>query len=1426
MDGKKVYQIEIQGIKESIDAVAALQNKLEQLDAQITKLESKKINVQGNVNVVTASTTFTEGGGEAKVRTLQEEVALEKELNKLKNEGTKLEAKQVAYQDESYQKVLAQKDILKEIVEDQKAIAAQERLQADTYSNTMNGMKQKLSDLKASIASTDLGDSDQIKKMTQEANELTKKLKEMEEAYGQFGRNVGNYQSAAEGFNKFKITVGGVVREFGSAREASKQLKMELLSMDSSTKKAQDLREAIQQINSELQDIGKSSVAMDNLLDAMEGIVAVANVGQGIRGLFGVDDAEMQKSIKNLVALQNVLKGIESINKQINTGEGVGGWIKPFTVGIENATNKLLVYNRALLGTGKAAKVAAAGVKLFGKAVKMAISAGILLIIDQLVEKVMDFVEAMKKGSKAAQDAKKVEEEMNAAYAKGAATITNYVSKLKNFNGSKEEEAKLVKQLNSELGNSLGTYDSISKWYDVLTKKGAAYAQMLQLQAKAQAAFNNLVEAQQNEQKVKNASTEDYNTFGNQIASFISPQWGAKLRNQARVAAIQQATAYTQSAEEALESANKELEKFMEANKIGDYATQLKKTSKNTKDTVKKNEEELEQLRLKLMKEGLNKTLKQLDIEKNKLIEKIKANGKNVADKIKEVNDIYAKLRTAEIKNYIIKVEEELKNGAENISKIKFEVKDADLSNQIDEITEKIQNLSLAAPKSNTITTRLDYKAVDVNKLNAAMMYENLFNVADVTGKGDDFYKFLINYLKSKNTEVQRELLAAFNNTEGTQIEKLNNLYTTLENKFEEEYSKELALIRENQGAITKSLSESFEQRIQINKAYNESVVEQQIDLYQKLQKNEEERLNLEESNRLEDIKKEKDAVNTKLDLQKRELEDVVTNFKETSAATASFYENGYAKYQEYEEKLKALNDEYTNEKSVSKKKELETTITTLEKERDAYLKNNPLIAEYKAYVDAEKAIKDIQNQMADNLEAYAEKEGAITDEYANKRKQLETDTSLDIKNTKQKYYDNALTNLRDFVSATNDALNTSAKYFKGWGILDIGTTKKNLKEAKDAIATALADIQTKKRQLDKDFKNGLITPEERNVTMSQLNDMEKSFKEFGAEVKADLEDVGTQLWESINAWLQQLGQAANSILGSLSEITSNQYEAQISEQEKYIEQYEKLLDEQEKITQEHSSKINDIEDELKTARGDRRQQLIDNINAEMAAQRASLSQEKKIEKEKEKAEQKKKKLEHDQAVAKKRMDEAQAYINAAMAVSMAAVNKWPVPAIPMMALAAAVGAAQIAAVQSQNIPSYGDGGVIEGKSHSQGGVKVLGGRAEVEGGEYITNKVTTTKNVEVLDFINSRKKKLTLDDFVDFYGGNSVVRKNILQSTPRAKYADGGVLTFDSSQIDLYDRLLTAFEDYSNRAVQVAVVDIIDRTQAVNNVQVLAGLE
>lgn len=45
MDGKKVYQIEIQGIQESIKAVDTLNNSLQALDKKIKELENKTVNV-------------------------------------------------------------------------------------------------------------------------------------------------------------------------------------------------------------------------------------------------------------------------------------------------------------------------------------------------------------------------------------------------------------------------------------------------------------------------------------------------------------------------------------------------------------------------------------------------------------------------------------------------------------------------------------------------------------------------------------------------------------------------------------------------------------------------------------------------------------------------------------------------------------------------------------------------------------------------------------------------------------------------------------------------------------------------------------------------------------------------------------------------------------------------------------------------------------------------------------------------------------------------------------------------------------------------------------------------------------------------------------------------------------------------------------
>ena len=396
---KKVYSIEIQGIQQSIDAVVALKEQLSQLDAKIIEIEQRKINIKGAIDVNTTTTVEGSSGGGA-TRTLTEDVALQKELNKLKNEGIALDAKIEASQSEIYKRVQATKDLYKESIADQKAIAAQERLVANEYSNTMQGIKQKLADLKAAINTTDLGDNDAIQKMTKEANELTKKLNEMEQAYGQFGRNVGNYKSAFDGAasstDKFKIQVGAVTREFGSAREASRMLREELTRLEAegkrNTKEADNLRKAYYNLASAQKDATVSSRAMDSAMDAMQSFTAIASVSKGFQSFFGFDNNEIGKSIQQLVALQGVLQGIEVIRKQMDTREGIGKILGKGFEKIDTWTFGLKRMTVEMKGVGTQAKVMATAINGLGVAMKGLMSIGIgaaLVVLADIIQKLI-----------------------------------------------------------------------------------------------------------------------------------------------------------------------------------------------------------------------------------------------------------------------------------------------------------------------------------------------------------------------------------------------------------------------------------------------------------------------------------------------------------------------------------------------------------------------------------------------------------------------------------------------------------------------------------------------------------------------------------------------------------------------------------------------------------------------------------------------------------------------------------------------------------------------------------------------------------------------------------------------------------------------------------------------------------------------------
>lgn len=1448
-DNKKIYTIQINGIDQSIKQVDALSDALQFLDTKIKEMESRSVSVTSSNN----------GGGGNRTAELNTEDKLLKQI-----QSTEQQIRDARRED--YQSLLAQKDILKDIVSEAQERAAAERLSTGNYGNNMKGLKQELSDIKKVMQTTDLGD-EKFQELTKRANELTNKLKELEVAYGQFGRNVGNYPgTVGEGFSKLQIEVNGVTREFDNARQALKELTNERNTLKLMGQDFGDLDEVVKTLKSDIKDMEMSSATMDNLLDSMEGLIALGSTAEGFASLFGFDNGAIEQTIQKLVALQNILQGIEVIKKQMQTGEGIGGLfakgnaaIDKFSASLLGVSNNAKAANAGLKTTaaattavGTASKAATIAVKALSLALKTIGIGLVITAIAYLTEAITDWLSKESEAEKAAKRMAEVNQAGAKAYANAAGEMQAYKSKLDNFNGSKKQEKALVDELNNKYGKALGNYKSLKEWKDVIINKSDAYCTALLKEAEAQALLNQYTEA-----------FVELQTVRDNVASGEYHHWWQTAAGDAAADAeeVSKAEKNVEQAMDRYKAKMQEINQYNKTHKLFDYSNyadtkDIKNSGAKIGKTIKDVEADLAKARVDAMKQGLTKTLAQLELERNKRIAEAKKTGKLVQEQIELINKQYQdKVFEARVQYHVNLINEE-KKYVEKIEKLNEEMyqKEVEISRKRNELRLENDIDNMIFKKAVDSTTLSDGDVVDMDALYERglrnLTYDYNFELPPKILRQ---YKDLADELDMVN--IVMDELDTSTEEGAKEFEEYAQKAQDITNKLKEFGEKYPQIAIEAEKLVATTLDDAILERTAAIEGYYQAVLGYTQDAANKELEIEKDKLETELRLVEENEKKrhqiaisryydenatqnEKNRFNTprtafetymeedeKGNLLGKTQNQIGTYFSEYRKLMDEWVENLKKGVQEGKYTWEEYN-EFINQEAIQGYLKAKTEYENF------LLQYNAMSASAKAQNEGQ--LKEYTRNLNNAYVDYLDKIRAEEETHDNQMKVIQNKYNVDVEQAEKEhqkrmrqatvdYHSQMISEYERAMSAISNKVD-KAETKNAWGIINYGATKNALKDLQESINTTISKIEADKRNLVTKLAEGKISFGDFSTLMDQLNSLEVQSQDTAKNVSTKLKNLLGDFWGSIDQWVQQVGQTMNTILSSLSEIQSNQYDKMIEQQEKYIEEYEELLNKQKDITQEHASAVESIEDELSSARGDRRQQLIDQLNAEMAAQRASLAQEKKIEREREKAEEKKKKLEHDQAVAKKKMQLAQAAINMAMAISMAAVNSWPIPAIPMMALAAAAGAAQIAAIQSQNIPSYGSGGVIQGKSHREGGVKVLGGQAEVEGGEFITNKVTTSKNVDLLEYINTKRRKIKLEDLIDFYGGNSQVKKSI--TTVRTKFADGGTIPTLRNDINLSDRLLTAFEDYSNRPQVVSVVEIVDKMQTVREVQTMAGLE
>lgn len=289
---------------------------------------------------------------------------------------------------------------------------------------------------------------------------------------------------------------------------------------------------------------------MQGLISGISGVAGAFSVAQGTMSLFAGENEDLQKIMVKVQSLMAITIGLQQIQQTLNkdsaftlvTLNGLKEWwnkLLAIGTGEQTAETAATVANIAAQGANTAATIAdtaaqtannaatnagtaatasntagqilntgaakagtianiglAGAFRMLGAAIKsIPVFGWILAAIGALIGVVSHFIGKSKEADKEFEQQQEILKAGREAYAKATMEIEDYNTKLANFNGTKEQEKQLVKELNSKYGEHMGYYKTLAEWKAVLKQKGQKYCEMLMLEAQAQAVLNKYTES-------------------------------------------------------------------------------------------------------------------------------------------------------------------------------------------------------------------------------------------------------------------------------------------------------------------------------------------------------------------------------------------------------------------------------------------------------------------------------------------------------------------------------------------------------------------------------------------------------------------------------------------------------------------------------------------------------------------------------------------------------------------------------------------------------------------------------------------------------------------------------------------------------------------------------------------------------------------
>lgn len=389
-----------------------------------------------------------------------------------------------------------------------------------------------------------------------------------------------------------------------------------------------------------------------------------------------------------------------------------------------------------------------------------------------------------------------------------------------------------------------------------------------------------------------------------------------------------------------------------------------------------------------------------------------------------------------------------------------------------------------------------------------------------------------------------------------------------------------------------------------------------------------------------------------------------------------------------------------------------------------------------------------------------------------------------------------------------------------------INIRKQNISDLKEEAKKTIDIYNDISANIVKGSEEEAIILDAKKKLMHSINEQIKSEeaavnslrKQYQADYQTYLDDIAKQITEKYKEYEKVYDAAKEVVKGFL--------DLEIESLNEDLKQTEQRIAEKTQAYTTHSSKVEELQAEVASASGQQSAALQEQLAREMAARDEALQQQKEQEKEKEEIEKKIARKKKQQA----KIDKVQEIAKATADQSAAIIKAWGAGPIlgPIMAgITAAATAIQLAKL-IKSWDKLEDGGLLNGKRHTQGGMRIEGTNIEVEGDEFVVNRISTRKNLGLIDYINRNRKELTPQDLDNYFVKSGKSPQSSPTLATQRMYEEGGRLTnldvINTAAAPDNDKILEAIAQINFKPV-VSVVDIANVQQSITDVKDIAGL-